>query len=208
MEEWITYNPDFASKLTRGKYSRWAERLDLETLESLLCAVATFSRDYCAMRTPEGFPAVSFHKHAMNEFRMIGALEAFRMIYSTGKPPPEWSVDRKPREHCGPHQEYSPTVRAFSRRFRERLSSNDCTAWAEKLDERTFATLLWEVGEYGIRVNDSKGPDGGPYPPPTFESTSEDTKPMRSALRLIAMIHAGGKYDLDEAARILSEDQF
>ena len=120
----------------------------------------------------------------MAEVRMILALETFANIWSKTS---------------------TTTSAAFSQAFRDRLSRDPSTAWARDLDERSFAVLLWEMGEYGIRVNSSRGEDGGQYPPPTFDGPPEQIQPMRNALRLIAMIESGTRTTATEAARLISE---
>jgi hypothetical protein len=183
-------------KLLTGKYTRWAERLDVDTLEAALIAVGEFGGRYWAMRSSDGrLPAPVFQKHGMVEFRMIYALESFAVIRATGSLNFEmgsiWNRD------------FSLDAPAFSRDYGDVLAHNPYTAWARALDERCFAVLLWMIGEYGIRVNSSRAPDGGEYPPPSFDGPARQTLPMRAALRLIAMVESGARVDPAEAARII-----
>jgi hypothetical protein len=104
------------------------------------------------------------------------------------------------------HFDLSHHTSAFAMDYRERLATNEQTAWAQGLDEFNLGILLWMVGEYGIRVNCSEGPDGADYPPPGFKADSYMTKPMRAALRLIAKIEDGKAITMAEAKRRIAED--
>lgn len=200
MEAMFT-SPAFLPKLLMGKYSRWAERLEADTLQAALLAVGEFGRRYWAMRRSDGaFPAPSFQKHARSEMfesRMVYPLEAFATIRAKAR------FDSRLGSSWS--REFSPTVPAFSSEFGDRLARSPVTAWAQGLDERSFALILWMIGEYGTRANSSRGPDGSEYPPPTFDGPPEQTRPMRAALRLLAMIEAGARTTVTEAARVISE---
>ncbi|MFO0826566.1 MAG: hypothetical protein U0572_00310 [Phycisphaerales bacterium] len=180
-----------------GKYSSWARHLDADTLEAALTAVGEFGWRYWTMKLPDGrFPAPTFQEHATAEFRMVYALESFATIRAVRQF--DWQMG------SGWNDEFSQSSLAFSRGFSDRLSRNPSTAWARHLDERSFALLLWMIGEYGIRVNSSRGPDGSEYAPPTFDGPPRQTEPMRAALRLIAMIEWGTHTTAAEAARVIS----
>lgn len=193
----VIASPTFQEKLLIGKYSRWAERVDADTLEAALCAVGEFGGRFWTMRLPDGrFPAPTFQKHAMAEYRMVYALEAFAKIRGEGRF--DWEMG------SGWNREFSPSLPAFSRAFSDRLSRDPSTAWARDLDERSFALLLWMIGEYGIRANSSWGPDDSEYALPTFGGPPEQEQPMRAALRVIAMIESGARTTATEAARLIS----
>jgi hypothetical protein len=193
----VIASPAMVPKLLMGKYSQWAEKLDADTLEAALWAVGEFGSRYWTMRLPDGrFPAPTFQKHGMAEFRMVYALEAFAIIHAEGQF--DWQMG------SGWNRDFSPSSPAFSREFSDRLSLGPATAWARDLDERSFALLLWMIGEYGIRVNSSRAPDGSEYPPPTFDGPPAQIQPMRAALRLIAMIESGTRTTATEAARVIS----
>jgi hypothetical protein len=184
-------------RLLIGKYTRWAQHLDVITLEAALLALGEFGSRYWAMRSSDGrLPAPSFQKHLMAEYRMVYALESFAVIRAT----------RSLNFEMGSiwNRDCSPDAPAFARDYGDLLARDPCTAWAHPLNERCFAVLLWMIGEYGIRVNSSWAPDSGEYPPPSFDGPAQQTLPMRAALRLIAMVESGARVDPTEAARIIS----
>jgi hypothetical protein len=66
-------SPRVLEKLSSGifKYTRWAQRLSPESLESLLWAVGVFSTQYNAARRTTGRnPTLTFAPHYMAEDRM------------------------------------------------------------------------------------------------------------------------------------------
>ena len=101
--------------------------------------------------------------------------------------------------------ELSDHASAFSVEYREHLSKDEHTAWAQGLDERNLGTLLWMVGEYAVRVR-TRGPDGEEYPPPSFDADPDTTKPMRAALRLMARIAHGESITAAEADRRMAAE--
>ena len=138
----------------------------------------------------------------MAEDRMRRALKILAKIQSVGRV--AW--DRGPYAPSGSGEPaLSDHTSAFSVEYREHLSKDEHTTWAQGLDERSLGTLLWMVGEYGTRVNSSRGPDGD-YPPPSFDLDPETTKPMRAALRLIAKIELGEPMTTAEANRRIAAE--
>jgi len=183
-----------------GKYWRWTRRLDADNLEALLWAIGEFGSRFAAA----GFPEPEFYRHAMAEDRMRNALRILAKIQSVGRVELEYGpFGRKGWQWFDASEHAS----AFSKEYRERLSEDAHTAWAQGLDERNLGILLWMVGEYGIRVNSSSGPDGADYPPPSFDADSYITKPMRAALRLIARIERGEPMTTAEASRLIAEPE-
>jgi hypothetical protein len=183
-----------------GKYWYWAKRLDADNLEVLLWAIGEFGSCSAAA----GFPEPEFYKHAMAEDRMRNALKILARIRSIGRVELDYGPFRRSTLRW---IELSEHVSAFSNEYREHLSKDEHSGLAQGLDERNVGILLWMVGEYGIRVNSSSGPDGGDYPPPSFDADSYLTKPMRAALRLIAEIERGESITTTEASRRIAENE-
>ena len=178
--------------LLMGKYTRWAERLDAETLSAGLWAVGEFGSRYWAM----GLPTPVFEPHFMLEERMARALKSFAIIRGTGRLRLEFGV--------ASGEELSTTFPAFTQRYRDYLDDDPRTSWAVPLDEVSVASLLWEIGEYGVRVNSSEGPDGEEYPPPNFDGPPDQVRRMRVALKLIARVEGGQRITKADAVEIMS----
>jgi hypothetical protein len=193
-------SPSLAMVLSsgKGKYWNWAQQLDADSLEGLLWVIGEFGSRYAAV----SFPEPHFYRHSMDEVRMRNALRILAKIQSVGRV----ECDRGPftRSDEDPFQ-LSEHASAFSVDYRELLAKGAHTAWAQGLDERNLAILLWQVGQYGVRVNSSSGPAGAEYPPPTFDVDSYITKPMRAALRLMAKFEDGGRMTAAEASRQIVE---
>jgi hypothetical protein len=76
----------FAAKLSDGKYSKWATRLDAETLESLLWVIGEFGSRFAMMKRSDGtFPSPGFLPHGMSEDRMRNAFGVIATIQSKGR---------------------------------------------------------------------------------------------------------------------------
>ena len=196
--EMLAASPALIARLRLGKYTRWAERRDEESLWAALWGVGEFGSRYWALKVQHGsFPAPSFEPHTMAENRMVRALWSFAILRGTGQL----------RLALGPHwdDEFSPTAPVFSQRYRDSLDLDPRTAWAASMDERSFASLLWEIGEYGVRVNSSHGPDGGEYAPPNFDGPPDEVRSMRAALKLIARVEGSARTTTAEAERVMSE---
>lgn len=171
--ESIFNSPRLQAELSIGKYSRWAERLNADTLQATLLAVGEFGVRYSSMRSPDGtFPAPTFRNCMGAEFRMVLALEDLAAIYA----------ERRPKNYLGPCGGFSlSTIKpAFSKEFNTRLSQNPLTAWAQALDENNLALLLWNVGEYCCRVGRC---------PPTFGNPQDPVRRMRAALKYLERIY-------------------
>ena len=169
------YNPPkLLPELMHGKYSRWAERLDVNSMQAVLLAVGEFGRLYSSMRAEDGtFPAPIFHGNLIGyELRVVWALEAFAFLYANS--PLECRL-----LPCAGFS-LSPADPAFSREFADRLSLNPQTAWAKGLDENSVALLLWNIGEYCCRIHRA---------PPFFEGPQKGTRRMRAALRYLDSIY-------------------
>jgi len=198
IEQWTNgmtsmWSPNLAATLAlrQGKYVRWANQLNADSLEALLWAIGEFGRRWTAAIDANGcVPEPNFHPHYMAEDRMRNALKALAKLQSGGR----LNLDYGPPG-------LSEHETAFSPEFRERLSRDPHTAWAQGLDEDSAGLLLWMVGEYGIRVNSSRGPNGEEYPPPTFTAAPEITIPMRTALQLIAKFERGEAISAAEVSR-------
>jgi hypothetical protein len=173
--------------------------LDADNLEALLWVIGEFGRRFAAA----GYPEPHFSRHSMAENRMRRALKVLAKIQSVGRV--AW--DRGPyAPNTWAEFELSDHASAFSAEYREHLSKDEHTAWAQGLDERNLGTLLWMVGEYGIRVNSIRGPDGEEYPPPSFDLDPDITKPMRAALRRMARIEHGESITAAEADRRIAAE--
>jgi hypothetical protein len=197
----ILASPSTMPMLLRGKYSRWAEGMDVETLEAALVVVGEFGSRYWAMRSSGGrLPAPAFERHSMAEHRMVYALESFAMVRASGQL--DFQMD------SGWNLRFSSAAPAFVPVHERQLAHDPRTAWARMLDERSFAVVLWMIGEYGTRVNSSRGPNGGAFPPPTFDGPTRQTAPMRAALKLVAMLEAGARVTRGEADHIIASGAF
>jgi len=186
-------------QLRYGKYTRWAERLSTESLESLLWAVGVFGGEYSAARRTTGrSPNPTFAPHRMAEGRMRGALELLATVQAGG------DSNKEPQAGSSVFDDPRP---AFSGDFIERLSTADSFEnWAAHLNECQLWTLLSQVGEYGVRVNSSRGPQGGEYPPPTFDVSRSRENLMRNALEVVAMVERGEAIDVRAAKRRILGD--
>jgi hypothetical protein len=166
-------------QLAYGKYTRWAQNLTPATLEALLWTVGVFGTCYNAAKKATGnTPRAVFEPHSMHEARMQIAIEVIARIQS--------GEDSEEPQAGGPH--FRDPQPAFSDDFQRRLPREAATQWAETINERQLWTLLWQLDEYAVRVNSSSGPDGGKYPPPTFNVPEADGRLMRKALVIIAEI--------------------
>jgi hypothetical protein len=166
-------------QLAYGKYTRWAQNLTPATLEALLWTIGVFGTYYnAAKKTTGNTPHAVFEPHSMNESRMQNAIEVIAQIQS--------GEDSVEPQAGGPH--FRDPQPAFSDDFQRRLPREAATQWAETINERQLWTLLWQINEYAVRVNSSSGPDGGKYPPPTFNVPAAAGRLMRKALQIIAEI--------------------
>lgn len=121
------------------------------------------------------YPEPTFERDPSDEFwlwMMRRAIEVMARIQagedSEGEPQAGSRHFRRPR-------------RAFSDAFRAKLAA-DPTEWATGLNERQLWTLLWQVGQYGVRVNSISGPNGGEFPPPGFNVSPTNQGLMQRAL--------------------------
>lgn len=172
--EGILSSLEILTELRCGKYSRWAERLDADGLQATILAVGEFGRRYSNMRRLDGkFPAPTFRRMDLAECRVVWALEAFAFIYV--------NEPLECRLHVVGGFSLSPKNSAFSPEFAHRLARNPLTAWAKNMDENSLALLLWNIGEYCIRMSFC--------PPPTFIGPAKYTLRMRAALRYLKMIY-------------------
>jgi hypothetical protein len=163
-----------------------------------LCAIGEFGSRYAAMRLPDGtFPATRFLERPMAEARIRYALVILATIQAAA------GTDRHMKSIWD--RELSVGEPIFTLPYRQRLARIASTFWAENLDERGLGLILWMVEEYGIRVNSSRGLDGGEYPPPIYEGAFERTRPMHAALQLIAKINQGEHITAAEVSHYVPE---
>ena len=177
-----------------GKYTRWAERISIESLESLLWIVGVFSRQYIyAMSKTGKHPNPIFAPHYMDEERMRKALIAMTAIQNG------WDFKSDPQEGSEWFDNPQPV---FTPEFRERINTDDlCLNWASNLNERQLWTLLWYIGEYGSLVNSSIYWQDEEYPPPTFDVPDLCGELMQNALRVVAAIENGQTIDIQAAIK-------
>ncbi len=185
----------FARKLDGGKYSKWAIRLDADNLEALLWAIGKYGSEITVMKSTSGcFPEITYFGH-YSEQRMRMALESIATVQETGRLgwQTHWS------------NQFSSDKPVFVPGYRERLSANKNTQWAQDLDERAFALLLWMVGEYGVRAIMHSGPIDEEYPPLQFGGEPKCAQSARAALTIIERIQFGLPMSVDEARRFVSD---
>ena len=163
--------------LPRGKYTRWAQHISIDTLESLLSAVNVFGKEYNEVKIATGkYPNPTFYAHYMDEGRMRKALEVIAAV-QTGHYLPKDPM-------TGPFP--APRL-AFTYEFLEQIGTRGLNEdWIVQLNERQFWELLWQVDEYADRANASSGPQDKEYPPPTFGLPNREETLMRDALRNMA----------------------
>ncbi len=181
-------SPNLAQALSSGlgKYWSWTEHLDSGSLEALLCAIGEFGTRMSAAK----LPVPAFHKGMGDPDRMQRALKYLLTIQSTGRVVSELAQGIGKWPDC---YDLSEHVSAFSMEYRERLSRQAQTAWAQGLDEFNLGILLWMVGEYAIRTK------------PNDENHPPMPGPIRAALDCIIEIPYGKSLTVAEVSRYIAE---
>lgn len=193
-------SPEVIANLPFGKYTRWCTgELPVDALVLLLWAMGAFGREYHAAQTARGFRPTPVYRDLdrVAASRTTGAITTFVAVWS-GKELPE------PQAGGGDWPLFDPTKPAFTADFRDRLRTGyPDERWAADLSERQLWVLLWEVGEYGIRIFSTWGEKDDGHPPAFGVGPPWEPR-MRSALVLISMIHSG-RIPMASAARNLVE---
>ena len=167
------FPPSFIGKLGVGKYTFWVKDLDLDSFETLLCAIAEFSTHIHRKSGSDHFPYRIPAEHTARELRMRDALRDLAAIHATGR--------LEKFEAAGWERELPIGRPFFPLRYREHLLRNPGTAWAHNLDERAVVLLFWLVGVFSIRC----------YTAPEFDLDPETAIPIRIALETIQRIWSG-----------------
>jgi len=117
-------------RLRRGKYTSWAICVSGNDAYELLSALGEYAQANWDRIKEEGeFPSGMAP-------RAEGALRRLSVGLSERWPPGRYIFERLP----------------FRVEFRRRLAGNRLTRWAENISSRRLCEVLWEVGEFGMRV--------------------------------------------------------
>lgn len=174
MDEAI-FPQSFEAKIGSCKYGLWVERLDRDSFEALLCAIAEFSTRVHRECGRDHFPFLIPADHTAREPRMKDALETLATIQASGRvdldDEPAWAVA----------EEWSRGTPFFPLWYREHLLCDSGTAWAHNLDERSLAEILFRVAEYSVRCSS----------PPEFDLEPETAIAVGIALATIVRICGG-----------------
>ncbi|MCK5690792.1 ankyrin repeat domain-containing protein, partial [Myxococcota bacterium] len=135
---------EFTTHLKLGKYSDWALRLNAEQLAALFWAIGIFGCEMSITNSPGGF----FSEEQREELyggtlRKLSALDRLAEIQQAGGLGGSGAF--------GWLNQYPVGTPAFASAYRNYLLEDEYTGWAQALDERSIALVLWMVGEYGIR---------------------------------------------------------
>ncbi len=176
-------------QLEYGKYTRWSQKITIESLALTLWVVGVFGKEYNGYQCSTGRkPNPVFAPHNMSEERMRRALETIALIQGGGD-----VAEPQSMAFAG------NTQPAFVEHFRERLSNGGpYEKWAGNLQDRQFWTLLWHIGEYGIRVRGE---------PPTFGMPRLNENIVRKSLRILVDLHDGKTIDLETARKWVFDEQ-
>src|SRR4029079_13628355 len=110
-------SPALMERLLMGKYTRWAKRLDGETLRAALWAVGEFGSRYWAMRFEDAsFPRPHFAPHNMAHDRKVHALKSFATVWGTSRLKLEFG--------SGWGDDLSAIFPAFSKRYCDELAAD------------------------------------------------------------------------------------
>ncbi len=137
--------PGLVHSIREGKYVRWAARLRATRLARLCGVVDAYARAHAAFleehRRP---PEWRWANSSSDEFRLTHALGMLAQI--PGLPPGS-------REHLLPGYALDNDKPVLPSRLRARLvARTPSLEWAAQLTEARLLQLLWQAGEYGMRV--------------------------------------------------------
>ena len=160
-------------------------RLSTESLEALLFAVGIFGAIY----NPPGAPWGTIQKFKPR----VGAKERMRM-----------AVEMIAAVQAGgdfPAWRFNNPLPAFTTEFRDCLAVADLYEnWAASLNERQLYTLLWQIGEYGIRVSFGEI-EQEPYLLPVLEIAPSRRDLMWKALCVLVALERGHAMNVCEARK-------
>ena len=139
------FTPGLVHAIREGKYVRWATGLRAARLARLLGVVDAYARAHAAFVQEHGrAPEWRWTNASSDEFRLTHALGILAQL--PGLPPGS-------REHLLPGYALDHEKPALPSRFRARLVSHTpALEWAAQLTEARLLQLLWQAGEYGLRV--------------------------------------------------------
>ncbi len=177
----------FITKIKLGKYSKWAASINANELAALIWAVGIFSHVTAIAHTSGKFLPDSGHENLYPGLvRKLGALETLAQI----------PLPTGPSGVYGWLERYSTDTPVFIDPFRKFLLIDQHLVWAQSLDEKDLALLLWMVGEYAIRGGwgNGNGPAEEGFP-----------APVGAALAIITRIYYGEPIGMQEAQLIMRE---
>jgi hypothetical protein len=73
--------------------------------------------------------------------------------------------------------------------------------WAASLNESPFYTLLWQIGELGMRVNPSSDEQGTQYSLPALDPAPSREGLMWKALHVLLALERGRAINVQEARK-------
>ena len=139
------FTPGLVHSIREGKYVRWAARLRAARLARLCGVVDAYARAHAAFLEEHGCPPEwRWTNGSSDEFRLTHALGILALL--PGLPPGS-------REHLLPGYALDNERPALPSRLRARLvARTPSLEWAAQLTEARLLQLLWQAGEYGMRV--------------------------------------------------------
>lgn len=176
-------SPELFSYVCGGKYSGWAKHLTIESLETLLSAIGVFGREYnCVISNyPDRVLCADPVERMKFAIGFIAALQGHR------------DTERDYERDCFCIVSNEPGS-AFTEVFKNQICTNDHFAsWAVNLSEKQLKMLLWQVGEYAIRVSSDGFEDGGSSLPLFVDVPLNFKVEMQNTLAIIVAIHNGHK---------------
>jgi hypothetical protein len=121
------------------RYLDWAGGLDTESLTALLRYVGEYGSICCWLKLETGeYPWPSTDTDNVRELRKHGAVVGIAMIFAGDTSTPEFQC--------------ANPAPVFPEEYRILLCGDKRTLWAMELDRKTFESLIWNVGEFGVRA--------------------------------------------------------
>jgi hypothetical protein len=125
------------------RYLDWVGGLDSDSLTALLRYVGEFGAICCWIHLENGeYPWPITNTENPQELRKHSAVVGIAMIYAGDMPAADVMTANRHR--------------IFPVEYQTILSVDKRTSWAKELDRKSFESLIWNVGEFGIRALQGK----------------------------------------------------